>query len=127
MASYAAVPVWSPIAAPALADQQSTGSVRLTRRGRQLRTLLLLAVLVAALVVSAVRLAGQPARAESAPSSPVSTARVVVQDGDSLWLIAERAAPGTDPRDVVEAIRSLNGLRTNLIQPGQVLLVPDVA
>jgi nucleoid-associated protein YgaU len=124
MASYAAVPVWSPIAAPSLVDPQSAGSVRLTRRGRQLRTLLLLAVLVASLVVGVARVAGQPARAESTPAAPVSTARVVVQEGDSLWLIAERAAPATDPRDVVEAMRSLNGLRSNLIQPGQVLLVP---
>jgi LysM repeat protein len=55
----------------------------------------------------------------------VSTLSVVVEPGDSLWSIAERTAPSTDPREVVGRIRDLNGLRSNLIQPGEVLLVPS--
>ena len=58
---------------------------------------------------------------------PVTTLSVVVVQGDSLWRIAERVAPGTDPREVVEGIRTLNGMRSNLIRPGQVLLVPSAA
>ena len=73
----------------------------------------------------AARLAGEPARANVEPTvEPVATARVVVQQGDSLWNIAQRQAPTRDPRDTIHEIRELNALRSNLIQPGQVLLVP---
>ena len=80
---------------------------------------------VALAVVGLGRVAGQPARASVEPTiEPVATARVVVQQGDSLWNIAQRQAPQRDPRDTIHEIRELNGLRSNLIQPGQVILVP---
>jgi LysM repeat protein len=71
------------------------------------------------------RLAGEPARAGTGWAPPVVTASVIVQQGDSLWTIAQQVSPGADPREVVSRIRDLNGLRSNLIQPGQVLLVPS--
>jgi len=49
---------------------------------------------------------------------------VTVHEGDSLWAIAQRTAPGRDPRAVVDEIRELNGLSSSLIQPGQSLTVP---
>lgn len=48
-----------------------------------------------------------------------SAQEYVVKAGDSLWLIAQRF--GT----TVDAIKSLNGLTTNLIQVGQVLKIPS--
>jgi nucleoid-associated protein YgaU len=100
--------------------------VRLTRRGRLARSLALAAVFLLLAVSIADVVGGGLARASSAEAMvPVSTLSVVVQPGDSLWTIAGRTAPTTDPREVVSRIRDLNGLRSNLIQPGQVLLVPS--
>ena len=111
--------MWSP------AISIGRASLRLTRRGRLLRFGVLVLLTVALAVVGLGRVAGQPARASVEPTiEPVATARVVVQQGDSLWNIAQRQAPQRDPRDTIHEIRELNGLRSNLIQPGQVILVP---
>ena len=88
------------------------------------RALAALVVLLAVSVADVV--GGGRALASDTPSPrPVSTQSVVVEQGDSLWLIAGRTAPDSDPREVVTRIRELNGMRSNLIQPGQVLLVPS--
>ena len=47
---------------------------------------------------------------------------VVVQPGDSLWSVAERAAPGHDVRPIVD--RLVSELRTQTIAPGQDIAVP---
>lgn len=49
---------------------------------------------------------------------------VVVQPGDTLWSVAQRAEPGADPRTVVDRIKELNGLRGDAIVAGAVLQVP---
>jgi LysM domain len=49
---------------------------------------------------------------------------VVVRPGDSLWSIARRTEPASDPRDVAEGIAAANGLRAGHLVPGQPLLVP---
>jgi nucleoid-associated protein YgaU len=100
--------------------------VRLTRRGRLFRTVAVLVVLAAATLSLVGRIGGGTVRAESVPAAaPLATASVTVEQGDSLWVIAQRLAPERDPRDVIHEIRELNGLGGNLIQPGQVLLVPS--
>jgi hypothetical protein len=53
-----------------------------------------------------------------------ATAVVVVQSGESLWQIASRLAPGSDPRALVRTIRSLNGLTDSSVVAGRSLLVP---
>lgn len=98
--------------------------LRLTRRGRLVLTLLALgglaaAVLAGVLVLSPSALAGAP----DAGTRP-ATASVVVLPGQSLWEIAERVAPGADPRETVSRIQQLNGLRGGAVQAGQRLLVP---
>jgi nucleoid-associated protein YgaU len=120
MSTYGAAAVWVPIG-PASASE-----VRLTRRGRLARTgaLAALVVLLGVSVVDVVG-GGRALAADASDARPVTTRTVVVEQGDSLWLIAGRAAPATDPREVVTRIRELNGMRSNLIQPGQVLLVPS--
>jgi nucleoid-associated protein YgaU len=120
MASYGAVAVWAPSVPGARVEP-----VRLTRRGRLMRTLALSVLLAALAVVAVDRATGEPARAGSGATPAVATATVVVEQGDSLWAIAQRVRPGTDPREIVVEIRELNGMRSNLIQPGQVLLVPS--
>jgi nucleoid-associated protein YgaU len=47
-----------------------------------------------------------------------------VRTGDTLWDIALEHADGGDLRNLVHDIRSINGLDTSTIQPGQVLRVP---
>ena len=46
------------------------------------------------------------------------------QPGETLWQIAERIAPGTDPRETVARILDLNGLQTSQVQAGTALLLP---
>jgi hypothetical protein len=45
-----------------------------------------------------------PGRAPAASPTTVA-ASTVVRPGDSLWSVAERLAPGADPRPVVDALR----------------------
>lgn len=49
----------------------------------------------------------------------------VVREGDTLWSIAQRVAPGEDPRPLVDAITAVNGVDAGAIVPGQTLLVPS--
>ena len=56
---------------------------------------------------------------------PVSSARYLVRQGDTLWSIAERVAPGEDPRPVVDALASANDLDPGTLFPGQLLVVPS--
>jgi len=86
--------------------------------------------LVALLVMLVISVAdvvggGRVLAADATAPRPVTTRTVVVEQGDSLWLIAGRTAPDADPREVVTRIRELNGMRSNLIHPGQALLVPS--
>jgi nucleoid-associated protein YgaU len=120
MSTVGAAAVWAP-GRPA-----SAHDVRLTRRGRLARSGAL-AVLVILLAISVLDVVGGGRALASDDSAPrrVPTQTVVVEQGDSLWLIAGRTAPSADPREVVTRIRELNGMRSNLIQPGQVLLVPS--
>ena len=94
-------------------------AVRLTRRGRLLVTLTLLLVAVAA----AVLLTGG-ASALAGTDRPVTHEQVTVLPGQTLWEIAQRAAPAADPRDTVQAILDLNGLQTSQVQAGTALLLP---
>jgi Tfp pilus assembly protein FimV len=50
----------------------------------------------------------------------------VVRPGDTLWSIATRFAPSRDPRLVVDAIRSANGVDPAAVVPGQQLSIPSV-
>ena len=54
-----------------------------------------------------------------------STGVVVVQDGDTLWSIANEVAPNADPWDTIRRVQDLNRLNTTLIAPGQVLVIPQ--
>lgn len=87
-------------------------------------------VLFAATILTLVGLVvtfGQLAGA-SDTSGPQSTAvTMTVESGDSLWAIAIVVAPSIDPRETVERIRELNGLRDSVIVPGQQLIVPQGA
>lgn len=101
--------------------------LRLTRRGRLARTAAIAVVGVGLAVAVGQQVVGQGVAASTESGvTPLRTERVVVKQGDSLWSIAQRMAPGADPREVVTELRELNGLRSNLIHPGDVVLVPAI-
>jgi nucleoid-associated protein YgaU len=55
---------------------------------------------------------------------PVAARSYVVRGGDTLWGIAERVAPGSDPRGVVDAIAEANAVDAGALVPGQTLVIP---
>jgi hypothetical protein len=90
--------------------------LRLTRRG-----LVVVAGLVALLAAGVVGLAALSAPpAPAAPAAPVP-AVVTVHAGDTLWSIAEKVAPGADPRAEVADLQRRNGLSAAALRPGQLL------
>ncbi len=91
------------------------GVLRLTRRGRLVGLLMIAAIAYGAFGLG--RASAAPAALASRPQS------VVVQAGDSLWSIAERALPGEDPRDAVAKIESLNRLTSAQVDVGQQLRI----
>jgi Tfp pilus assembly protein FimV len=90
---------------------------RLTRRGVVVVTAAVLAV-GAGLIWLAGLSAPQPAAAPSARHV------VTVAPGDTLWSIATRVAPDTDPRAEVAALQERNRLTGVDLVPGQLLRVP---
>ena len=97
--------------------------VRITRRGRVLLLLALVAVLFAAFSLGRSASQAAPQSGEPAPA----VAQVTVAHGESLWSVARRVAPQDDPRDVVARIRELNDLDSPHLQPGQQLILPVAA
>jgi hypothetical protein len=86
------------------------------RRRRALAALVGLG-LVLAIVRAGTTLGGSIAGPERLPHVQL----VVVQPGDSLWSVAQRAAPGHDVRPIVDAM--VHDLRTDAIAPGQQITV----
>jgi hypothetical protein len=104
-----------------------TGPVRLTRRGRRVVAGLVLGVLVVAVTVLWMSVAGS-VQASSHAAAPGSVYRgmtqVVVQPGQTLWSIAATAEPSGNLWAVVQQITNVNALSGTGIQAGQLLWVP---
>ncbi|MEJ1088299.1 LysM peptidoglycan-binding domain-containing protein [Microbacterium sp. Mu-80] len=96
--------------------------LRITARGR--RVLAVAAALPVAVGIAFSVLAGGSALASGSHSEPVSFESVTVLPGDSLWSIAAEAAPGADPRVVIEDIKRLNNLSSGAIQVGAEISIP---
>jgi hypothetical protein len=95
-------------------------ATRLTRRGRLLVSLVVLLLAV----TGAVLLTGGGAALAGTDRPAVTHRQVTVAPGETLWQIAERAAPGADPRETVQRILDLNGLQTSEVQAGTALQLP---
>ncbi len=54
----------------------------------------------------------------------VQDSTVVVQPGDTLWSIAAQRYPSDDVRARVDGIERANGLRSPLIEVGEILKLP---
>ncbi|HUV48378.1 MAG TPA: LysM peptidoglycan-binding domain-containing protein, partial [Actinomycetes bacterium] len=102
--------------------------VRLTPRGRLV--LVAVATVAASLVLALLTLGpvfaqGQSSAAEpgGAGVAPVSSTWVV-QPGETLWVIAERIDPDTDPRETVARIVAMNDMPDSSVLVGQELQIP---
>lgn len=113
------VPVSDRVAAVGATPQPR---LRLTARGRLVRSLAALVLAAAAAVAAGGWLGGAVAGA-SQYDGP--TATVSVGAGQTLWEIAATsAAGGQDVREVVSQIQQLNSLPTGDLAAGQQLVVP---
>jgi len=115
MSAFALENAWVP-AAP------RRSRLRLTRRGRVVLTLLLVAPVVLALVIAF--FVGAGAAASSSAGASAGFEYVTVQPGQSMWELALELAPASDPRDVIADIQRLNALTTSEVHPGQRIAVP---
>ena len=103
----------------------SAAPLRITRRGRVLLLMSLVAVLFGSFSLGR---ANSEAAPEAGPAiAAASFDETVVQAGESLWTVARRIAPDNDPRQVVAQIRALNKMEGSQIQVGQLLLLPVAA
>jgi ribosomal protein RSM22 (predicted rRNA methylase) len=84
--------------------------------GRWARLTLTITVLAAIAVVTVSLMVG---------SAPRALVDVTVGPGDTLWSIANQAAPDRDPREVIEEIRALNLVPSDVLPVGIVLRVPS--
>lgn len=111
---------------PAVRTTSGARPLRLTRRARRLaRTVVVLVLVVAALVVSGLS-RGAVSQAGTGPAVS-GTRTVVVQPGQTLWTIARSLTPEADPRETVARIQELNNLSGSgsvSVRPGQALVVP---
>ncbi len=96
--------------------------LRLTRRGRAVLAALVALPLAIGIGCAALNGGGAVATSDHAPAS---FSYVTVGAGDSLWGIAERVAPSSDPRDVIAAIMDLNGLDSPDVAAGERLAIPS--
>lgn len=99
------------------------GGLRLTARGRVV--LLLVTAALALLALSVGRAASQAApEGAGAGAGRLALEQVTVQPGETLWAIARRVAPGSDPRQVTAQLMRLNRLPGPQLRAGQQLLLP---
>jgi len=115
-------------AAPDMRPAPRRNTVRLTRRGRLVVTVMLTAVSLSLVALAWLAIAARAAQASDGGQSPGAVYQnltsVVVHPGQSLWSIASQAEPTADPRAVMQQIIELNALRGTSVVPGQRLWVP---
>lgn len=108
MSSFAVTPGYLPAA-----------TVRLTRRGRLVLTLLFLGLVLAAFTVF-----GTTSAATGEAGEPVPTRTVIVEEGDTLWGIAATVAEPGETRAMVHHLQELNALPGAGVYVGQRIAVP---
>jgi LysM repeat protein len=92
------------------------------RRTAGVIAIAVVAVLLSPLAAGAVRHDASVSPSAGAPSAQVVV--VVVRPGDTLWSIARRVRPETDPRTSVASIMDVNAVDPGSLAPGQALIVP---
>jgi LysM repeat protein len=99
--------------------QVGPAPVRLTRLGRVVVVLVMLALLLTALTVF-----GPHSAATGEKGTPVPTRTVEVGEGDTLWGIAAKVAKPGETRAMVQRIEELNALSGPELSVGQQIAVP---
>lgn len=101
--------------------------LRITRRGRLVLATLVVSPLLALGAVAGVNATSAIATSAGAGSSAsvVDFEYVTISAGESLWQVAERIAPASDPRDVIADIVSLNQLSSSSVEAGQRVAIPS--
>lgn len=106
----------------ATARAQVLPALRLTRRGRLVVLLALVTLVFAAFSLG--RAGTEAAPLTDSGTSTDTVNQTVVHQGETLWAVAQRVAPGRDPRAVISRIQELNGLRGGQVRAGQLLILP---
>ena len=103
----------------------AAATIRLTARGRLVLRLLLASVATALLLLTA-SVARNVMQLDTLDTGvPVAVHTVVVRSGETLWQIAAREYPGTDPREGIALIRASNGLSaSDALLAGETLAIP---
>jgi hypothetical protein len=83
------------------------------------RRRLIAAILGLGIVLTAARAGAALGGSPASPARLPHVTSVVVQPGDSLWSVAHRLAPHSDPRAVVDALTEARG--TAALMPGETL------
>jgi hypothetical protein len=89
---------------PAVAAGRARPERRVGRATYVRRRLAAAAMVLAVVLVTAQAGAALGGSTHEAPGRAPAFAQVIVRPGDSLWSVAERLAPGEDPRPVVDAL-----------------------
>ena len=87
------------------------------------RLIALIAVTAGLLAINAL-LGGMPADAANLQGASGEVV-VIVQPGDTLWTLAQQAAPQLDPRAAILEIRQANGMSGSNLMAGQRLVIPS--
>jgi hypothetical protein len=96
---------------------------RLSRRAKQVRAVFLLAAVITVGNQLPHFVAG--ASATDAKVNPGTITYVSVHAGDTLWSLAQRLAPNTDPRDWIAKVTTMNNLGSAGVVAGERLAVPS--
>jgi LysM repeat protein len=105
------------LAAPAVAMAGRAGTAAPRLRIVPGRVLLFVVVLSAVASLLLPRLA-------AVASSTAEPRAHVIERGETLWGVAQDAAPDQDPRDYVGRLLRVNGLSSPQVHPGQTLILP---
>ncbi|MQA62272.1 MAG: hypothetical protein GEU86_12390 [Actinophytocola sp.] len=109
------------------ADEPPGGRVTacvVTRPAPRWRLVVLTGLAVCAVIFGFGVIVGGMADGMAGSSVPARTTVVAVAPGESLWDLAVKYAPESDPRAVVRRIEDLNGVDSGAVTAGLALTVP---